>query len=430
MVLALSSLASSADAGTPRFDRSKFHIGVWRYREYLHDEAHVKELAECGIDYAVIDKGWDDKVLWDLFAKHGIGIMASGPVPRWSAKPCGQWAKTHPPEEYAKCLDRFVDHPAIWGINILDEISALDMPYAAKVVDMVRSRCTNQIVHFDMLPNYGREATNSTAEALAKSQLGTRSYREYIEAYCRELPVDFFSYDFFLYARPKTRGIQEYYENQRIVADACRATGRSFWFAPQVNSKDAGTWTSENCLRFQAYSAMAFGVESLAWCCWSAGWWTNQVIDATGARTRQYDRLKRVNAELLALAPTYMRYRSTATHFVGFEGTKWLEHTECRSQSSLNTGYFRDVRADDASPMLVAEMVDRTRLDGDRALFVFSADDPYDEAPGVRKLLFRTTGRVVARTPDGIVEPERNLDGLFAVPLKSNSFAMIERKER
>ena len=431
MVLALSSLASSADVGTPRFDRSKFHIGVWRYREYLHDEAHVKELAECGIDYVCLGNGWNDKTLLDLFEKHGIGIMASGPVPRWGAwLKSGGWEKAHPPEEYVMSLDRFTDHPAIWGINILDEISALDMPYAAKVVDMVKSRCTNQIVYFDMHPNYARAATNSTPEALAASNLGTVGYREYVAAYCREMPVDYFSYDYFAYGCPRPRGIQRYYENQQIVADACRATGRSFWFAAQVNSKDPAVWTSENRLRFQAYSSLAFGVEALSWCCWSGGWWTNQVIDATGTRTRQYDRLKRVNAELLAIAPTYMRYRSTVTHFVGFEGTNWLDRTECRSRPSLDTGHFRDVRTDDASPILVGEMVERTRPDGDRALFIFSADDPYDEAPRARRLLFRTTGRIVVRTPDGIVEPERNLDGTFAVPLKSNSFAMIERKDR
>ena len=45
-------------------------------------------------------------------------------------------------------------------------------------------------------------------------------------------------------------------------------------------------------------------------------------------------------------------------------------------------------------------------------------------------LLFRTAGRVVVHAPDGIVEPERNSGGTFAVPLKSNAFAMIERKER
>lgn len=424
-------LVSSPASGASRFDRSKFHIGVWRFREYLHDEAHVKELAECGIDYVCIGNGWNDKTLLDLFAKHGIGIMASGPVPRWGAwlKP-GGWEKAHPPEEYAKSLDRFIDHPAIWGVNILDEISALDMPYAAKVVDMVRTRCTNQIVYFDMHPNYARAATNSTPEAIAASNLGTIGYREYVEAYCREIPVDYFSYDYFVYSRDRPRGIQRYYENQQIVADACRATGRSFWFAAQVNSNDPATWTSENRLRFQAYSAMAFGAEALAWCCWSGGWWTNQVIDASGARTRQYDRLKRVNAELRAIAPAYMRYRSTATHFIGFADTKWLDRTECKSRQSLDTGYFHDVHADDSSPILVGEMVERSVPAGDRALFVFSADDPYDESPGARRLLFRVSGRFVVRTPDGEVNPERNSDGAFAVPLRSNSFVMIERKER
>ena len=117
------------------------------------------------------------------------------------------------------------------------------------------------------------------------------------------MPLDYISYDFYVYTPNLKRRPSLYrqmYDNFNIVADACRRTGRSFWYIPQVNSHNARNFepTTRNRLRFQAYTAMAFGAEAISWACWMPGWWTNNVLTATGEKTAQYDRLKTVNAEL------------------------------------------------------------------------------------------------------------------------------------
>lgn len=418
----------SAAPRASRMDRSKFHIGVWRYREYLHDEAHVKELAKCGVDYVCMDKGWDNRQLLDLFQKYGIGVCASGPVPRWGVwLEHGGWHRKHPLSDYDRAAEKFADHPALWAVNILDETSALDFPYAGEVVERMRRLFPNQFCYFDINPNYATTATNDTLAAKVHSQLGVRAYADYIAEYCRSIPVDFISYDYFPYSRTdKTRTIQRCWENYLVVADACRASGRSLWFAPQVNSRFPEKWTTENQLRFQAYSSMAFGAEAIAWCCWSAGWWTNQVIDVKGERTEQYDKLKRVNAELRRLAPAFMRYRNTATHFVGFRGTPWLERTACKSVEALNTGYFRSVKATDSSPLVVGEMVARAGYDKGRALFVFAADDPLDEKPTDHRVTFHAANpHIKVVGVDGPVAVEHREDGDYEFPIKSNHCLII-----
>ena len=93
---------------------------------------------------------------------------------------------------------------------------------------------------------------------------------------------------------------------------------RPLRFVGQVNSYRKGFRISENMLRFQGFATMAFGGESIAWACWTKGWWTNQVIDMNGERTQQYDKLKKVNHELRTVAAEYMRFRNVSTHFVGF----------------------------------------------------------------------------------------------------------------
>jgi hypothetical protein len=72
------------------------------------------------------------------------------------------------------------------------------------------------------------------------------------------------------------------YQNLRVVSDACLKTGRAMWVTTQVNSYDPKVWITTDELRFQAYSAMAFGAESLTWACYTAGWWENQVVDKDG----------------------------------------------------------------------------------------------------------------------------------------------------
>ncbi|MBQ7915173.1 MAG: hypothetical protein IJ315_00110, partial [Firmicutes bacterium] len=70
------------------------------------------------------------------------------------------------------------------------------------------------------------------------------------------------------------------------------------WIVLQVNSKHKEEWISENNLRFQAYTAMAFGAENIIWACYTAGWWHNQVLDEKGEKTQQYEKLKKVNGEI------------------------------------------------------------------------------------------------------------------------------------
>jgi hypothetical protein len=99
----------------------------------------------------------------------------------------------------------------------------------------------------------------------------------------------------------------------------------------------------------------------ITWACWTAGWWTNNVLDAAGVPTAQYAKLKKVNAELKRLGPEYMKFRSTATHFVGFASGSprnpkepvpypaaldagFLNTASCLSQASKSKRSRRDTR--------------------------------------------------------------------------------------
>jgi hypothetical protein len=419
--LAAISAASAICAAAPRMDRSKLLIGAYCLQANARTEAHVKAIRECGVDF-IVGVGADDRSTLDLFAKHGVGAIVNGVVPGWwggDGENAGKLREKNPPDVYSKGAATLKDHPAIWAIDIGDEPSALDFPYYGEVVRQLNRELPGVPLYLNLYPNYASVTQNTGKQTV--NQLGTPTYAEHVAEYCRHVPLDYISYDFYPYVEPAgaDRFLSKYYDNFILVADACRHTGRGFWYIPQVNSREGQPPTSENRLRFQACAAMSFGAETITWACWTAGWWTNNVLDAAGVPTAQYAKLKKVNAELKRLGPEYMKFRSTATHFVGFaSGSPRNPKEPMPYPAALDAGFFKGVRASNGAPLLVGEMSARDPSSPARALFVTAADDPEDAKPASFEVIFRAPG-TKAYGSDGPVPVKILPDGSCSVPLRS-----------
>ena len=198
------------------------------------------------------------------------------------------------------------------------------------------------------------------------------------------------------------------------------------WIVLQVNSNKPEEWITTNELRFQAYTAMAFGAENITWACYTAGWWHNQVLDEHGEKTEQYDKLKAVNTEIHTLAREYMKYRRTATHFVGFSPeSEWLANVEQTPVPSLDTGIFMNVHAQDHSELVIGQMVSRTN-DGSCALMIAAADDPYDRNPRDIRVLFKCNDKKINAIGGlGKIPVIRLDENTYAVDIKSNAGVLI-----
>ncbi len=114
-------------------------------RLHVHDEAHVREAKECGIDFVLGVKATDRAAL-DLLAKHGMGVIAGGLLPGWwggDGSNAGTMRKARPQANYEAKLAEYLatlDHSAIWMLNLCDEPSALDLPYLGEVCNLVAAR--------------------------------------------------------------------------------------------------------------------------------------------------------------------------------------------------------------------------------------------------------------------------------------------------
>ena len=409
-----------------RMDRNRLNIGVYHLKPYARTEAHIKDLADCGIDF-VICMDSKDRAALDLFHKYGVGAIVSDVVPLWwggNGAGSGKMHTINTLDKYEAAAASFVDHPAIWGIDIGDEPSALDFPHYGKVFDCVDRLFPNQFPYLNLYPNYASVSHNTAEET--ECQLGTATYEEHIQRYCENVPADYLSYDFYCFDHNlRVIGVTKHYENLRVVADACLRTGRSMWIVLMVNSHDPDIWMTENNLRFQAYTSMAFGAENITWACYTAGWWSNQVLDGEGNKTQQYDKLKKINAEIRTMADEYMKYRRVSTHFVGFEGNPDMTAVKQEAIGSLSTGIFFDVKADNGAPLVVGEMVNR-KGDGSVALMVCAADDPYEKNPKSYRITFRAPDRAIRALGGSGYKTVTDLgDGLYAVDVVSNEGILI-----
>ena len=405
-----------------RMDRSRINVGVYMLQGNARDDAHIKDVADCGIDFVMYMN--NDTAALNLFRKYGIGAINVGTVPLWwggFGDNAGTMRTVHPMSVYEEGAAKFADHPAIWGISICDEPSCRDFDYLGELVTRLEELFPNQFIHINLHPIYApgpREGNDP-----AKGALGTASYEDYIDRYCKAVPTDYISYDFYY----QNGGVQQDYANMRIVSNACRATGRSMWVTVQVNSSKQEEWISLNQLRFQAFSALAYGAENITWACYSWGWWYNQVLWGDGSKTQQYDKLQQVNRELHELSPNYMKYRNDSTFCIGFEGTTMLDGSGMETSPVYNDECFTDLVAP-GCPLLVGKMSRRDSRHGN-ALFICAASDPYDVSPVRLKhtLRFRARRGSVKITGVGApVEIRRQAGGWYEIPIYSNQGILIE----
>jgi len=362
-----------------RFDRSRLNIGTYCIDTYARDEEHVRQMKECGIDFLTAAPA--DPELLDNCAKYGIGVVATGILPGWwggDGDNAGKMETSIPLDKIREAAAKFADHPAIWGIDAGDEPSALDFPHYGRLITLAEELFPGKLVYLNLYPNYASVAENSSSEV--RSQLGTATYQEYIDRYIEHVKTDYLCLDNYEFAA----GTKNLYDNLRIAANACRADGRDFWMVIQVNSSKPEKWLSEDMLRHQAFSCLAFGAVSLNWACWTAGWWHNEVLDKAGNKTEQYEKLKTVNAEVRRLEGEYMAHRNVRTVFLG-KPDEAAENSGVEIAATYSDPLFSDVKPEGDGLFLAGEM---TAREGEgRALFLADVTDASFEGDRTPRVL-------------------------------------------
>jgi hypothetical protein len=269
----------------------------------------MAEMVECGFNvvpppYDAIDAATSRRFL-ELCSAHGVKGLLVDPRVRITAT-----------GELSARLDEvdadFGAHPALYGYVLDDEPPLSRFAGLAELSDAVRARWDDALPLVCLLPNFAVEA-----------QLGTPSYREHVSQYLETVRPPLFLFDHYATLADGER--PEFYENLEIVRDECQA--RHVPWAMALNTVEHMHYReqSEGDLRWQAFSAIAYGAVGLVY----YTYWTpppgfeppweygDAIVDRDGIRTPRFEAVRRLNQDVATMAPRLVAASSRAIHHLG-----------------------------------------------------------------------------------------------------------------
>lgn len=261
------------------------------------------EMAETGITHSF--SGYPDadalqKAL-DIAQQTGVKLIIS----------CPELAK-----EPEATVRRFMKHPALAGYYLRDEPSADDFATLGAWARRIQSVDSEHFCYLNLFPTYA-----------SLEQLKSKSYREHVQQYCKDVPTQVLSYDHYPVIEGKQGLVlrEDYYENLEIFSDEARKAGRPFWaFALAVAHKPYPIPDMAQ-LRLQMFSNLAYGAQGLQYFTyWTPGknpqWNFNHApIGLDGKRTDVYDKISLLNREIKAITPVFKGCKVMQVRHLGVE---------------------------------------------------------------------------------------------------------------
>ena len=83
-------------------------IGTYILQPYARTEAHIRDLADCGIDVVMCMQS--DRKALDLFAKYGVGAVVNDVLPGWwggNGEKSGMMHTVNTPDKYEAAAAAF-----------------------------------------------------------------------------------------------------------------------------------------------------------------------------------------------------------------------------------------------------------------------------------------------------------------------------------
>jgi len=192
----------------------------------------------------------------------------------------------------------FMDHPALAAYMLRDEPNRKDFHELGDWANKIIAIDNTHFCYLNLFPNYASE-----------EQLGTKSYKEHVDLFTEEVPVQVLSFDHYPVVGDSLRA--GWYENLEIISESARRNGKPFWaFALSVAHGPYPVPTVAH-LRLQVFSDLAYGAQGIQyftyWTPYDTTWkFNNAPISLEGKRTDSYDRVKLVNEEIRNLSFVFL----------------------------------------------------------------------------------------------------------------------------
>ncbi|MDR0725288.1 MAG: beta-galactosidase, partial [Prevotellaceae bacterium] len=252
-----------------------------------------REMKEAGIDFCWAWTSMADAVkALDNAHKAGVKLFI-----------CTDELKT----DTEKSVRSVMNHPALAGYILGDEPPASEFKRAGEWVRNIQAIDPKHYCYINLLPNY---ATFHQLGLDDKKLYGVPSYREYLEAFVKEVPSGFISFDHYpVISDEKTLLREQWYENLEDVRNVSQKHGIPFWAYTLSVAHRIYPVPTVAQLRLQTYSNLAYGAQALQYFAYNAAGYEDYHHSPVshGKRTEVYDRIKLVNHEIKTLSGVFFK---------------------------------------------------------------------------------------------------------------------------
>jgi hypothetical protein len=232
--------------------------------------------------------------------KAGLTCFVSDPNTKgydWTHLP----SKDQIEKNATELTERIGGSRAALGFLLTDEPTAAMLPGLGEVARVLKQHMPGLWPYVNAFPfNAGR------------ARIGAMSYADYLRAQVKQVGQPFLSYD--QYALKDDAVGDAFYANLEIARRISLELKVPFWNCILATSLPGNMESSEATLSVQAYSTLAYGGRGISYFTYLRPDETNfshTAIDGFGNRTPIWDILRRLNGEILTLAPILLRLHST-----------------------------------------------------------------------------------------------------------------------
>jgi hypothetical protein len=267
-----------------------------------NDPAVLKKMHECGLTVA----GFVPPAALDNCQAAGLKAIVSDPR-------VGGYDWQHVDPKAArtaveKLIGEVRNHPAVYGYYLRDEPPASFFPGLAAVASVVKEKHPGVWPYINLFPNYADT-----------SQLGTKTYDEYVEKFVETCKPPVLSYDHYAVLEGGSlRG--EYFANLESMRRAAVKHKLPFWQIVLAVGCLNYREPSMTDMRFQVYTSLAYGARGLAYFKYftpTVGNYRNGPIDPFGHETPMWHVMRQINLQVGKLAPTLLKLTSDGVYHFG-----------------------------------------------------------------------------------------------------------------
>ena len=297
------------------FDVNGFVIGRDLHDNKFKDQQRgLKYMAECFMNMS--DASDATKQDFKLAEKLGLSVVMTHPRLRYTGDFWMSLSNEEIDARVKQMIEESGNSKAIVGYRIVDEPNAAAFPKIAVAVEAVRKYAPGKMAAINLYPNYATLWT----EGQVRSQLGTRTYEDYLEQFVQIVKPDMISYDNYMVQysmdqQDRTR-MAKHYTNIMQVREASLKYNIPWWNVVSSNQIRFHTVipTLQNMM-LQAYTSLAAGAGGIRWFTyWQAGY-DYAPINANEQRTNTWHELREVNRHLSILGPIIKTLKSTGVYF-------------------------------------------------------------------------------------------------------------------